>query len=59
MLLVVDIGNTDIVFGFHEDGNWKNILRTQTHQPWTASRMEIWIRQEWMENRLVVLNQIN
>ncbi|MHA8066924.1 type III pantothenate kinase [Aquirufa sp. ROCK2-A2] len=52
MLLVVDIGNTDIVFGFYENGNWKEILRSSTHQPWTAMRMETWIRQEWMEKKI-------
>ena len=52
MLLVVDIGNTDIVFGFYENESWKSILRTPTHQPWTASRMENWIRQEWVEKQI-------
>jgi type III pantothenate kinase len=52
MQLVVDIGNTDIVFGFYEEGNWKEILRTPTHQPWTSVRMENWIRQEWVEKQI-------
>jgi type III pantothenate kinase len=60
MLLVVDIGNTDIVFGFYEGGNWKEILRTPTHQPWTSSRMENWIREEWKEKQIgsVVPNKL-
>ncbi|MHA8052006.1 type III pantothenate kinase [Aquirufa sp. Wall-65K1] len=52
MLLVVDIGNTDIVFGFYTEGDWKLILRTPTHQPWTTQRMENWIRQEWLEKNI-------
>jgi type III pantothenate kinase len=52
MLLVVDIGNTDIVFGFYDQGTWKEILRSSTHQPWTAMRMENWIRQEWVEKKI-------
>ncbi|CAM3483473.1 type III pantothenate kinase [Aquirufa ecclesiirivi] len=52
MLLVVDIGNTDIVFGFYTEGDWKLILRTPTHQPWTTLRMENWIRQEWLEKNI-------
>ena len=26
MLLVVDVGNTDIVFGFYEDKTWKGLI---------------------------------
>ena len=46
MHLVVDIGNTDIVCGFYTDTEWKVILRTPTHQPWSAIRMEHWIQKE-------------
>ncbi|RXK47576.1 type III pantothenate kinase [Aquirufa rosea] len=52
MLLVVDIGNTDIVFGFYSEEEWKLILRTPTHQPWTTLRMENWIRQAWLEKNI-------
>lgn len=46
MHLVVDIGNTDIVCGFYTETEWKVILRTSTHQPWSAIRMEHWIQKE-------------
>ncbi|MEY3917839.1 type III pantothenate kinase [Aquirufa novilacunae] len=47
MLLVVDIGNTDIVFGFYENQTWKAVLRTPTHQPWSANGVVNWMKKEW------------
>jgi type III pantothenate kinase len=52
MLLVVDVGNTDIVFGFYADQNWKAILRTPTHQPWSANGVVNWIKKEWTSKDL-------
>ena len=52
MLLVVDIGNTDIVFGFYENQTWKAVLRTPTHQPWSANGVVNWIKKEWVSNDL-------
>jgi type III pantothenate kinase len=47
MLLVVDVGNTDIVFGFYENQTWKAVVRTPTHQPWSANGVVNWIKKEW------------
>jgi type III pantothenate kinase len=52
MLLVVDVGNTDIVFGFYEDKTWKAVLRTPTHQPWSANGVVNWIKKEWASKDL-------
>jgi type III pantothenate kinase len=52
MLLVVDVGNTDIVFGFYEDKTWKAVLRTPTHQPWSANGVVNWIKKEWASKEL-------
>lgn len=51
MLLVVDIGNTDIVFGFYSElsSDWQAILRTPTHQPWSPLRLQTWIEKELNE----------
>jgi type III pantothenate kinase len=49
MHLVVDIGNTDIVCGFYTAEGWQVHLRTPTHQPWTAIRLEHWIQKELAE----------
>ena len=49
MLLVIDIGNTDIVFGFYAENTWKAILRTPTHQPWSPLRLQMWLVKELKE----------
>ena len=49
MLLVIDIGNTDIVFGFYAENTWKVILRTPTHQPWSPLRLQMWLVKELKE----------
>ena len=49
MLLVIDIGNTDIVFGFYAENTWKAILRTPTHQPWSPLRLQMWLVRELKE----------
>lgn len=49
MLLVIDIGNTDIVFGFYSENTWKAILRTPTHQPWSPLRLQMWLVKELKE----------
>jgi len=41
MLLLVDIGNTDIVFGFYSESTWQTILRTPTHQPWSPIKLQM------------------
>jgi 8-oxo-dGTP pyrophosphatase MutT (NUDIX family) len=58
MLLVVDVGNTDIVFGFYEDKTWKAVLRTPTHQPWSANGVVNWIKKEWTSKELGETNII-
>lgn len=44
MLLAIDIGNTNIVFGVNEDSNWKNHWRIQTDQLKTADEYEVIFR---------------
>ncbi|MEY2793574.1 MAG: hypothetical protein RJA76_1566 [Bacteroidota bacterium] len=49
MILVIDIGNTDIVLGVHQNGEWIETFRTRTHQPWSAKKVEDWVRSGWSE----------
>lgn len=49
MILVIDIGNTDIVFGVHENGQWVDTFRTPTHQPWSSQKVSQWIQKCWDE----------
>ena len=44
MLLAIDIGNTNIVFGVNEEGNWKNHWRIQTDHLKTADEYEVIFR---------------
>lgn len=44
MLLTIDIGNTNIVFGVYEDNNWLNDWRIQTDQLKTADEYEVIFR---------------
>jgi type III pantothenate kinase len=55
MLLLVDIGNTDIVFGFYSESTWQTILRTPTHQPWSPIKLQMWLVKELSEKGLVHL----
>lgn len=43
-LLAIDIGNTNIVFGVHEKGGWKNHWRIQTDPLKTADEYEVIFR---------------
>lgn len=44
MLLAIDIGNTNIVFGVNENGDWKNHWRIQTDHLKTADEYEVIFR---------------
>jgi type III pantothenate kinase len=44
MLLAIDIGNTNIVFGVNESGEWLNHWRIQTDQLKTADEYEVIFR---------------
>ncbi|MFV0377983.1 MAG: type III pantothenate kinase [Mangrovibacterium sp.] len=44
MLLAIDIGNTNIVFGIYDGGDWKNIWRIQTDPSKTADEYEVIFR---------------
>ncbi len=44
MLLATDIGNTNIVFGIHENGKWLNHWRIQTDHLKTADEYEVIFR---------------
>ncbi len=44
MLLAIDIGNTNIVFGVNRDGDWKNHWRIQTDHLKTADEYEVIFR---------------
>lgn len=44
MLLAIDIGNTNIVFGIYEEEKWQNHWRIQTDQRKTADEYEVIFR---------------
>ena len=44
MLLAIDIGNTNIVFGVYDEGKWQNNWRIQTDQRKTADEYEVIFR---------------
>ena len=44
MLLAIDIGNTNIVFGVNEEGKWENHWRIQTDHLKTADEYEVIFR---------------
>ena len=44
MLLAIDIGNTNIVFGVNENNEWKNHWRIQTDHLKTADEYEVIFR---------------
>ncbi len=44
MLLAIDIGNSNIVFGIHENNNWLNHWRIQTDQLKTTDEYEVIFR---------------
>jgi len=44
MLLAIDIGNTNIVFGVNKNGDWKNHWRIQTDDLKTADEYEVIFR---------------
>ncbi len=48
MLLATDIGNTHIVFGIHDEGEWKNNWRIQTDPLKTADEYEVIFRSLFM-----------
>ena len=52
MLLAIDIGNTNIVFGVHENGKWLNNWRIQTDQLKTADEYEVIFRSLLLAGRI-------
>ena len=44
MLLAIDIGNTNIVFGIYRNGEWRNVWRIQTDPGKTADEYEVIFR---------------
>lgn len=52
MLLAVDIGNTHIVFGIHQDGKWKKHWRIQTDPLKTADEYEVIFRSLFMAGNI-------
>ena len=44
MLLAIDIGNTNIVFGVYDENSWQNNWRIQTDQLKTADEYEVIFR---------------
>jgi len=49
MIVVIDIGNTDIVLGIYQHSEWIETFRTRTHQPWSAKKVEDWVTKGWNE----------
>ncbi len=58
MILVIDIGNTDIVLGIYQNDEWIDTFRTRTHQPWSAKKVEEWISKEWKEKGLELPSRV-
>ncbi|WP_372774838.1 type III pantothenate kinase [Mangrovibacterium sp.] len=58
MLLAIDIGNTNIVFGVNEKGFWQKIWRIQTDPLKTADEYEVIFRSLFTSNK-VCKNQID
>ncbi len=56
MLLAIDIGNTNIVFGVHESGDWTKIWRIQTDARKTADEYEVIFRSLFNSNKVCKSN---
>lgn len=56
MLLAIDIGNTNIVFGVHEKKEWINHWRIQTDQLKTADEYEVIFRSLLSAGKTNILN---
>lgn len=52
MLLVIDIGNTNIVFGVHNGQEWGKIFRIQTDPDKTADEYEVIFRSLFTSNKV-------
>lgn len=52
MLLAIDIGNTNIVFGVYESGEWTQIWRIQTDAKKTADEYEVIFRSLFSSNKV-------
>jgi type III pantothenate kinase len=59
MLLAIDIGNTHIVFGVQENGNWQNHWRIQTDPLKTADEYEVIFRSLFMAGKICRTNISN
>jgi type III pantothenate kinase len=56
MHLIVDIGNTNVVIGIFEQGEWVYIWRLSTNKEIIASEYEIRIRQFFLESTIKISN---
>lgn len=54
MLLAVDIGNSNIVYGLLEGSDWKHIWREETHSGRSSLEEEAVLRSLFLENKLRV-----
>ena len=54
MLLVVDIGNTDVVYGVGRQGDWQHIWRVPSQPRRTASEYGLLLRSFFLENNLKI-----
>ncbi|MDW7693460.1 type III pantothenate kinase [Flammeovirgaceae bacterium SG7u.111] len=52
MLLVADIGNTNIVFGIYDNEKWAHVWRFETHPVQQSGRYELFLRNSFLENGL-------
>jgi len=55
MVLAIDIGNTNIVFGISDQGNWLKIWRIQTDWSKTADEYEVIFRSLFTSSEIVQL----
>ncbi len=58
MIVVIDIGNTDIVLGVFKDSKWIETFRTRTHQPWSAKKVEEWVKEGWESRAYPMPNHV-
>ncbi len=45
MLLAIDSGNTNIVFGVHDGADWRGVWRSSTKSDKTADELAVWMMQ--------------
>jgi type III pantothenate kinase len=57
MLLAIDIGNSDIVFGVNQANKWLHLFRIQTSFSPRGGDYEAQLRLRFLENGLKISNQ--